>query len=110
MRPLHDEHHGTKACNDTDSCPTLRTRVRGIYLAAPLDAQARSKVQTGLLSRLQPHLMGALHRDAMEVLARAERRQRDTGHSLHDRVQSLCQMGRWWVALAGVPRQCSPSG
>jgi hypothetical protein len=23
MRPLHDEHHGTKACNDTDSCSTL---------------------------------------------------------------------------------------
>jgi hypothetical protein len=23
MRPLHDEHHGTKACHDTDSCSTL---------------------------------------------------------------------------------------
>src|SRR2546427_9467157 len=94
MRPLHHEHHSTKVCNDADSRPTLRTGVRGIYLAAPLDAQARSKVQTGLLPGLQPHLMGALHRDAMEVLARAERRQRDTGHSLYDCVQSLCQMGR----------------
>ena len=47
MRRLHDEHHGTKACNDADSRPTLRTGVRGIYLAAPLDAQARSKVQLG---------------------------------------------------------------
>src|SRR5437762_1674825 len=46
---LHDEHHGTKARNDTDSCPTLRTGVRGIYLAASLDAEARSKVQTRLL-------------------------------------------------------------
>jgi hypothetical protein len=49
MRQLHDEHHGTKACNDTDSCPTLRTRVRGIYLTAPLDAQAGTEVQIGLL-------------------------------------------------------------
>ena len=30
MRPLHDEHHGTKACNDADSCPTPEP-VRGIY-------------------------------------------------------------------------------
>src|SRR6266436_7242958 len=92
MRPLHDEHHGTTACNDTDSCPTLRTGVRGIYLTAPLDAQAGTEVQIGLLPRLQPHLMGALHRDAMEVLARADRRQRDTGHSLYDRLQSLCHI------------------
>ena len=28
MRPLHDEHHGTTACNDADPCPTLRTGVR----------------------------------------------------------------------------------
>src|SRR5215475_14218350 len=70
MRPLHDEHHSTTACNDADSRPTLRTGVRGIYLATPLDAEARAKVQTGLLSCLQPHPLGALHRDAMEVFAR----------------------------------------
>src|SRR5439155_26786101 len=93
MRPLPDEHHGTKACNDADSCPDVRTRVRGIYLTAPLDAQARAKVQTGLLPRLQPHLMGALHRDAVEVFARAARRPGQAGHSLHDRLQSFCQMG-----------------
>src|SRR4030095_4934044 len=52
MRPLPDEHHGTTACNDTNSCPTLRTGFHRIYLAAPLDAQARAKVQTGLLPRL----------------------------------------------------------
>ena len=40
MRRLHDEHHGTKACNDADSCPPLRTGVRGIYFTAPLDAQS----------------------------------------------------------------------
>jgi hypothetical protein len=50
MKLLHDEHHGTKACNDADSRPTLRTGVRDIYLAAPLDAEARAKVHTGLLT------------------------------------------------------------
>ena len=30
MRPLHDERHGTKACNDANPCPTLRTGVRDI--------------------------------------------------------------------------------
>ena len=49
MRLLHDEHYGTKACNDADSCSTLRTGVRSIYLAAPLDAQTWAEVQTGLL-------------------------------------------------------------
>src|SRR6266446_6255457 len=94
MRSLPDEYNSSKACNDADPCATVRQRVHRISLAAPLDAQARSKVQTGLSPRLSPHLMGALHRDAMEVPARAARRQRDTGHSLYDRVQSLCQMGR----------------
>src|SRR5215510_10602602 len=61
MRPLHDEHHSTTACNDTDSCAIVRTGIRGIYLAAPLDAQARSQVQVGLLSRLQSHLAGPVY-------------------------------------------------
>src|SRR5215510_11505876 len=94
MRPLYYEHHGTKACNDADPCATLRAGVRGIYLTAPLDAQAWSEVQTGLLPRLQPHLVGALHRDAMEVFARAARRPGPAGHSLYDCLQSLCPMGR----------------
>src|SRR5215472_18322233 len=49
MRRLHDEHHGTTACNDADSRPTLRTGVRGISLTPPLDAQAGTEVQIGLL-------------------------------------------------------------
>src|SRR5262245_46480945 len=61
MRPLQNEHHGTKACNDADSCPTLRIGVHRIYLAASLDAQARSQVQTGLLPGLSPHLMAPCH-------------------------------------------------
>jgi hypothetical protein len=31
-----------------------------MYLTAPRDAQARSKVHTRLLSRLSPHLVGPL--------------------------------------------------
>jgi transposase len=34
MRPLHDEHHGTKACNDADSRPTLRNGVHRMYFPA----------------------------------------------------------------------------
>src|SRR6267378_2402657 len=47
MRLLHDEHHGTTTCNDTDSCPTRRTRVRRIYLAAPLMPQRGPKCKLG---------------------------------------------------------------
>src|SRR5712691_8346353 len=94
MRPLHDEHNSSTACNDTDPCPTLRTGVRGIYLTVPLDAQAGSKVQTGLSSCLQPHLVGPLHGDAMEVLARTDRHARQASYPLHDRLQSLCEVGR----------------
>ena len=43
MRPLPDEHHSPKACNDADSRPTLRTGVHRIYLTAPLHAQAGSR-------------------------------------------------------------------
>src|SRR2546425_6897346 len=62
VRPLPDEYNSPKACNDADACPTLRTGVRGMYLTAPLDAQARSKVQTGLL--------GILHTNAARHAAR----------------------------------------
>ena len=35
---------------------------------APLDAQAGTEVQIGLLLRLQPHFAGALYGDAVEML------------------------------------------
>src|SRR5712692_8262247 len=69
MRPLRDEHNGSKACNDADSCAIVRQRVHRIYLAAPLNAQAWAEVQTGLSSGRQSHLVGALHWDAVEVPA-----------------------------------------
>ena len=42
--------------------------------------------------RLQPehHPLGALHRDTVEVPTHTTRYQWQTGHSLHDRLQSLC--------------------
>src|SRR6266542_4507284 len=102
MRPLPDEHHGTTTCNDADSCAIVRKRVHRIYLASPLHTQAWAKVQTGLSSGLQSHFVGALYRDAVEVPARAARRQWETSHSLHDRVPRLRQMARSWIAVAGV--------
>src|SRR5262249_10532998 len=48
MSPLRNEYNGSKACNDADPCPTLRTRVHRISLPAPLDTQAGTKVQTRL--------------------------------------------------------------
>jgi Transposase DDE domain len=50
------------------------------------------------------------HRDAVEVCARAKRHPGQVGHPLHDRLHSLCEMDRGWVALAGVRGQCTASG
>ena len=36
MRPLRDEHNGSKACNDADPRPTLRNGVPHISLTTPL--------------------------------------------------------------------------
>src|SRR5262245_40492112 len=50
--------------------------------------------------------MGALHGDAMEVLARADRCAGQTRHPLHDHLQGLCEMGRdgslWQAFVASV--------
>ena len=89
MRRFKQASSTSKACNDADSRPTLRAGVHGIYLPAPLAAQAWTPVQTRLPSRLQPHLMGALHGRAMAVFARAQRHRRQAGHPLYDRLQRL---------------------
>ena len=57
-----------------------------------------------------PHHVGALHRHAVEVPARAARARWETGHVLHDRLQSLCQGGRCWGAVAGVGGQGAACG
>jgi hypothetical protein len=100
----------TKACNDADVCPPRCSRVRGMSLAAPLDAQARSKMHIGLLPDFSPHPLGALHRDAVEVFARAARRPGQAGHPRYDRRHSLCDVGQCWVPLAGVRGPCPVSG
>jgi len=89
IRPLHDEHNGTKICNDANSRATVRKRIHRIYLAAPLDAHAWAEVHTGLPSRLSPHLVDLLHRDVVAVHPRAERPQWETCYALHDCLQSL---------------------
>src|SRR5882672_6549306 len=94
MRPFPDEYNSSKACNDADPCTTVRQRVHRLYLAVPLDAQAGAAVHTGLSPGLSPDLVGALHGDAVEVSACANRHVWETGHSLYDHLQSLCQMGR----------------
>jgi glycine cleavage system regulatory protein len=48
MRRFHYAHSVSKACNHADSRPTLCHRVSSISLAAPLDAQAWTQVQTWL--------------------------------------------------------------
>jgi hypothetical protein len=73
MRSFPDEYNSSKACHNADPCATVRQRVRRIYLTAPLDAQARAEVHTGLSSRLEPHSVAPLHGDAVEVLPRADR-------------------------------------
>src|ERR671922_2137896 len=93
MRPFPDEYNSRKACNDADPCATVRQRVHCIYLAPPLNAQAGAKVQTGLSSGLQSHLVGSLYGDAVEVPACADRLPWAPGYSLYDGLQSLCQMG-----------------
>jgi hypothetical protein len=53
--------------------PKVADAVIEADLATPLDAQAGAEVQTRLASRLSPHLVGPLHRDAVEVPPRADR-------------------------------------
>src|SRR6266581_3606473 len=75
MRLLPEEHTGTKACNDADSPPTLRTGVHHMDLPAPLDAQAWADVRTGLSSCLQchtPHTLLPLYRKMMRLVRRSQ--------------------------------------
>src|ERR1700752_3167695 len=59
--PLHHAHTGQKPRTHAHSRPTFCHRVSSIYLAAPLEAHARTQMHTRLSSPLQPHCMGPLH-------------------------------------------------
>jgi hypothetical protein len=56
MRPVHHEHHGTIACHNAHSRPTLRAGVYRLSLATPLAVQAGTEGHTRLSWRLSPHL------------------------------------------------------
>ena len=62
-----DEQYDKAPHHDTDSRATLRAGVHRIYLPAPLDARARTEVQTGLSPRLQSDPVGPVYGYAMEV-------------------------------------------
>src|SRR6266446_3558471 len=54
-RPLHAEHHRTNACNDTDSCPTLRMRVHRIAQFIGVCSSAKTcEIGENLLSVFDP--------------------------------------------------------
>ena len=62
------EHHDSTACNDADSCSTLRTRLRSIYLPHLSMPRRGPKCKLGY-HRVFNHLAVPLHRDAVEVPA-----------------------------------------
>src|SRR5262249_8803505 len=73
-RPLPEEHNSPTAWHAAAAWPTLCTRVRGLYRAAPRDAHARTHGPTGLGPGGSPPRVGAVHRAALEGLARSARR------------------------------------
>src|ERR1700759_4692050 len=106
MKPRLDQPDDTKPRHNANSGSTLRAGVHRIYLPAPLDAQARAEMQTGLSPRLQSDPVGTLYLGAMEVLAGAPgSRRRDRRDPLHDNLQGVRQMVRRWLARSGIHRQ-----
>jgi hypothetical protein len=55
MRPLHDEHHGTTACHDIDSCPVSEPEFTASLL---LDSGCLSKIKV-IKTRDKPPVIGA---------------------------------------------------
>jgi len=94
MRPLQNEHSSTKACNDADSRPTLRTGVHRMYLAAPLDAQALAKVANWAITVFNLILWVFYTGMQWKCLPVPTDTQGKPCHPLHDHLQSLCQMDR----------------
>ena len=69
IRSFDRAHVSQKARDHAHSRTMIRNRVHRISLTPPLHAQAWAQMQTRLSSRLQPHLVGALYRHAVEVSA-----------------------------------------
>jgi hypothetical protein len=63
------------------------------FIVPHLSRPKRGEVHTGLLPSLQPHPVGALYGEAVEVPPYPERRRWQTGHPLHQCLPRLCEMG-----------------
>src|SRR5215471_18227463 len=100
MRPLHDEHHGTTACNDTDSCGltykmgscsllviVLRSIKHTVLCSRPL------KITRGHnLSRLSWYASLRGHRGRVCRLSRAGRRGWLGARSQHEATMQEIEM------------------
>src|ERR1700685_69210 len=65
-KPCPDAQYAKEPSHDADSRATLGAGVHRIYLPAPVDADARAEMQTGLSPRLQSDPVGPLYGYAME--------------------------------------------
>src|SRR5262249_58351030 len=93
-RPLPEEHNSPTAWHAAAAWPTLCTRVRGLYRAAPRDAHARTHGPTGLGPGGSPPRVGAVYRAALEGLARSARRLGPARPARDARLHSLGHLGR----------------
>ena len=91
-KPCPDAQYDKEPSHDADSRATLRAGVHRIYLPAPLDADARAEMQTGLSPRLQSDPVGPLYGYAMEVPASTQSQRRDRPDPLHDHLQGVREM------------------
>ena len=99
-----------KPRSDADPRVAVRAGVHRIYLPAPVDAQARAKMQTGPSPRLQSDPVATLYGYAMEVPAVTRDRSWGYGDPLHDNLQSVRQVVRQWLTRPGIHRQREASG
>ena len=93
MRLLHDEHHGTKACNDADSLSTSLNPVTR-HLSCRT-SRCPSAVPSVGYYRVFNLILWVLYTGMQwKGLARAQRDAHGQArHPLYDRLQSLCPMG-----------------
>jgi hypothetical protein len=78
-------------------------------LPAPLAAHTGSTGHTRLASPLEPHVVGALDRHAMDVLAPAARRPWPARQARHHGRPRLGHRGRCWGTRARVHGPCGPA-
>jgi len=93
MRQCQHAHNVSKAHNDAHSCPAFRLGVHAIYLTAPRHAQAWAQCKLGY-HRVFNLILWVLYTGMQwKCLPVPQDTNGKTGHPLHNRLQSLCQMG-----------------